>query len=78
MDSNDLYNTLTYELDNYSESDIKHIYDLIFQAWDSHQLLDSADVANLMTDIYLNYALADERIIDCYVIESLSDVIFGY
>lgn len=78
MDSTELYSFLTYELDNYSESDIMHIYNIILDSWDKNYLLDSADVAELMNEIYVNYALADERVVDWFFIDRLSDVIFGY
>ena len=78
MDSTELYSFLTYELDNYSESDIMHIYNIILDSWDKNYLLDGADVAELMNEIYVNYALADERVVDCFFVDRLSDVIFGY
>jgi hypothetical protein len=78
MDSTELYSFLTYELDNYSESDIMHIYNIILDSWDKNYLLDGADVAELMNEIYVNYALADERVVDWFFIDRLSDVIFGY
>ena len=78
MDSTELYSFLTYELDNYSESDIMHIYNIILDSWDKNYLLDGADVAELMNEIYVNYALADEREVDWFFIDRLSDVIFGY
>ena len=78
MDSTALYSFLTYELDNYSESDIMHIYNIILDSWDKNYLLDGADVAELMNEIYVNYALADERVVDWFFIDRLSDVIFGY
>ena len=62
MDSTELYSFLTYELDNYSESDIMHIYNIILESWDKNYLLDGADVAELMNEIYVDYALADERV----------------
>jgi hypothetical protein len=74
----ELYSFLTYELDNYSESDIMHIYNIILDSWDKNYLLDGADVAELMNEIYVNYALADERVVDWFFIDRLSDVIFGY
>lgn len=52
MDSTELYSFLTYELDNYSESDIMHIYNIILDSWDKNYLLDGADVAELMNEIY--------------------------
>ena len=78
MDSTELYSFLTYELDNYSESDIMHIYNIILDSWDKNYLLDGADVAELMNEIYVNYALADERVVEWFFIDRLSDVIFGY
>ncbi len=78
MDSTELYSFLTYELDNYSESDIMYIYNIILDSWDKNYLLDGADVAELMNEIYVNYALADERVVDWFFIDRLSDVIFGY
>ena len=78
MDSTELYSFLTYELDNYSESDIMHIYNIILDSWDKNYLLDGADVAELMNEIYVNYALVDERVVDWFFIDRLSDVIFGY
>lgn len=78
MDSTELYSFLTYELDNYSESDIMHIYNIILDSWDKNYLLDGADVAELMNEIYVNYALADERVVDWFFVDRLSDVIFGY
>lgn len=78
MDSTELYSFLTYELDNYSESDIMHIYNIILDSWNKNYLLDGADVAELMNEIYVNYALADERVVDWFFIDRLSDVIFGY
>ena len=78
MDSTELYSFLTYELDNYSESDIMHIYNIILDSWDKNYLLDGADVAELMNEIYVNYALADEIVVDWFFIDRLSDVIFGY
>ena len=78
MDSTELYSFLTYELDNYSESDIMHTYNIILDSWDKNYLLDGADVAELMNEIYVNYALADERVVDWFFIDRLSDVIFGY
>ena len=78
MDSTELYSFLTYELDNYSESDIMHIYNIILDSWDKNYLLDGADVAELMNEIYVDYALADERVVDWFFVDRLSDVIFGY
>lgn len=78
MDSTELYSFLTYELDNYSESDIMYIYNIILDSWDKNYLLDGADVAELMNEIYVNYALADERVVDWFFVDRLSDVIFGY
>ena len=68
MDSTELYSFLTYELDNYSESDIMHIYNIILDSWDKNYLLDGADVAELMNEIYVNYALADERVVDWFLL----------
>lgn len=78
MDSTELYSFLTYELDNYSESDIMYIYNIILDSWDKNYLLDGADVAELMNEIYVNYALSDERVVDWFFVDRLSDVIFGY
>lgn len=78
MDSTELYSFLTYELDNYSESDIMYIYNIILESWDKKYLLDGADVAELMNEIYVDYALADERVVDWFFVDRLSDVIFGY
>ena len=78
MDSTELYSFLTYELDNYSESDIMYIYNIILDSWDKNYLLDGADVAELMNEIYVNYALVDERVVDWFFVDRLSDVIFGY
>ena len=78
MDSTELYSFLTYELDNYSESDIMYIYNIILESWDKNYLLDGADVAELMNEIYVDYALADERVVDWFFVDRLSDVIFGY
>ena len=76
MDSTELYSFLTYELDNYSERDIMYIYNIILDSWDKNYLLDGADVAELMNEIYVNYALADERVVDWFFVDRLSDVIF--
>lgn len=78
MNSNELYSFLTYELDNYSESNIMQINNIILDSWDKDYLKDGADVAELMNEIYENYGISDERITDSFFIDRLIDIIFGY
>lgn len=55
-----------------------YIYNIILDSWDKNYLLDSADVAELMNEIYVNYSLVDERVVDWFFVDRLCDVIFGY
>lgn len=77
MNSNELYSFLTYELDNYTESDIMYINNNILDCWDNGYLKDGSDVAQLMNEIYEN-GLVYEKIIESFFIDRLIDVIFGY
>lgn len=78
MNSNELYSFLSYELDNYNESNIMQINNIILDSWDKDYLKDGADVAELMNEIYENYGISDERITDSFFIDRLIDIIFGY
>lgn len=78
MNSTELYSFLTYELDNYNESNIMQINNIILDSWDNDYLKDGADVAELMNEIYENYGISDERITESFFIDRLIDVIFGY
>lgn len=76
MNSTELYSFLTYELDDYTESDIMYINNNILECWDNGYLKDGSDVAELMSEIYEN-GLVYEKIIESFFIDGLIDVIFG-
>lgn len=77
MRSNDIYSFLLYELHNYDEDDILYIERVIIDNFDKGLIKDSADVAELMHDIYSECNTISDAIIDEYFIASLTDTILG-